>query len=95
MGAPAHRFTVSTIPDDEGQISAVLESWEEISDADAMETPLKNAVLVHDDECRGHFKVIRVSHTKTVVVCCNCWLRLAVPNEAANLGDLRTHFQQD
>jgi hypothetical protein len=84
MGAPAHIVPLGDLPDGEGKVELLEESWEEPVLSEVVARPILKEKDLHTTQiyhvpCGRAFRRIQLSSEKAVMVCDNCFLRVHVP----------------
>lgn len=92
MGLSVHRFFVTELPDNEGVVSALLQTEEEPNEELVLSQPIDAYVFVHGD-C-SPLRFVRVSNTKGVLCCNSCLLRIPLPPNLKTLHGLRDFFSR-
>jgi hypothetical protein len=89
MGAPAHTMSPIRLKDDEGELRVIVEGLGKPSEQEVNSRSLdKHFVLTHEP-CGGMPQLVKVSHSKRVLFCEKCGLRLSLSRQVTTFGDMR------
>lgn len=87
MSAPVHRIEVGNLPDGEGSVYLLEQSWKEPKLEEAFAKTIfegeqnrgMGCTKIFHEPCGRSLEAIELSPTKRVLVCKHCLLRMVVP----------------
>lgn len=90
MSAPTHYFSLGELPDGEGQLRVLVQSWDTPVEAAVLSQSIETCPILHG-EC-NILKIVTISNTKRVLCCERCMLRISLPLSVQTIDELRQYL---
>lgn len=91
MGAPVHSIRIGELPSGEGDLNALVQSWEKPDVKTVLSQDIGTYTLMHG-EC-SNLEIRKVSEETKVLICRQCLLRIGFPSNVVSLSDLKDWFE--